>query len=231
MLPPEINAGLASLNFPPVVYPALTAYFTALGVVGYRLVPPGTPVPSTIKLSVDSIRPDTPVRTSRRSTRAENAIIAVLGTETSGMTTAALTKKIPTVKGEQFEPSLAALKEAGKIYSRGARWFIGAGPVTEPAVKTEPVTTTEPAKTAPRTRSRAGTGNGDSLADALLEAAGNLPPGSENKAYVDYLATKKGMTVRPNHAGIGLERHVRANRLVKQGQGYTLPAQAKDLAA
>jgi antitoxin HicB len=52
-----------------------------------------------------------------------------------------------------------------------------------------------------------------SLSDATLRAVQAHGEGATPKEVLDYLAREFGMTVRPNHLGIALQRHRRAGRL------------------
>ena len=52
-----------------------------------------------------------------------------------------------------------------------------------------------------------------SLADASLTAVRAHRKGASANEVLDYLTRKLGMTVRPNHLGMALQRHRRAGRL------------------
>jgi antitoxin HicB len=66
-----------------------------------------------------------------------------------------------------------------------------------------------------------------SLSDATLRAVAAHGEGATAKEIMNYLDREFGMTVRPNHLGIALQRHCRAGRLEnRDGRWYAPPAQA-----
>jgi hypothetical protein len=62
-----------------------------------------------------------------------------------------------------------------------------------------------------------------SLSDATLQAVGAHGQGATAAEVMDYLSHQLGMTVRPNHLGIALQRHRRAGRLENRDQRWFLP--------
>jgi hypothetical protein len=62
-----------------------------------------------------------------------------------------------------------------------------------------------------------------SLSDAILKAAQAHGEGATANEVLDYLSREFGMTVRPNHLGIALQRHRRAGRLENRDQRWYLP--------
>jgi hypothetical protein len=83
------------------------------------------------------------------------------------------------------------------------------------------------AKTAPtageRRRARGGQQvPGMSLSDATLKAVQAHGEGANAKQILDYLSREFGMTVRPNHLGMALQRHLRADRLENRDQRWYL---------
>ena len=71
-----------------------------------------------------------------------------------------------------------------------------------------------------------------SLTDATLEAVQAHGEGATASEVLNYLSREFGMTVRPSHLGMGLQRHRRAGRLENRDQRWYLPhsAQAKQSA-
>jgi hypothetical protein len=73
---------------------------------------------------------------------------------------------------------------------------------------------TAPAPAAPRGRARAAQpAQAVSLSDATLRAVQAFGEGATPSEILSYLAREFGMTVRPNHLAITLQRHRRAGRL------------------
>jgi hypothetical protein len=62
-----------------------------------------------------------------------------------------------------------------------------------------------------------------SLSDAILKAVQVHREGASANEVLDYLTRKLGMTVRPNHLGMALQRHRRAGRLENRDQRWYLP--------
>ena len=67
---------------------------------------------------------------------------------------------------------------------------------------------------------------GLSLSDATLQAVGAHGDGATAADVMEYLSRQLGMTVRPNHLGIALQRHRRAGRLENRDQRWFLPPSA-----
>jgi hypothetical protein len=63
-----------------------------------------------------------------------------------------------------------------------------------------------------------------SLSDATLKAVQAHGEGATASEVMSYLSREFGMTVRPNHLGIALQRHRRAGRLENRDQKWYLPA-------
>jgi hypothetical protein len=68
---------------------------------------------------------------------------------------------------------------------------------------------------------------GMSLSDATLQAVQAHGEGATASDVLDYLLRQLGMTVRPNHLGIALQRHRRAGRLENRDQRWYLPQSAQ----
>jgi hypothetical protein len=66
-----------------------------------------------------------------------------------------------------------------------------------------------------------------SLSDATLRAVQAHPEGATASDVMGYLSREFGMTVRPNHLGIALQRHRRAGRLENRDQRWYLPQSAQ----
>jgi hypothetical protein len=65
-----------------------------------------------------------------------------------------------------------------------------------------------------------------SLSDATLRAVQAHGEGATPGEVLSYLAREFGMTVRPNHLGIALQRHRRAGRLETRDSRWFLPQQS-----
>jgi hypothetical protein len=99
------------------------------------------------------------------------------------------------------------------------------------AVTTEKRGSARPAKTAPAVgegrRARANQQVlGVSLSDATLKAVRAHNAGATPREVLDYLSRQFGMTVRPNHLGMALQRHRRAGQLENRNQRWYLPPSA-----
>jgi len=84
-----------------------------------------------------------------------------------------------------------------------------------------------PAPAAPRGRAAAAQpAQAVSLSDATLRAVQAYGEGATPSEVLSYLAREFGMTVRPNHLGIALQRHRRAGRLETRDSRWFLPQQS-----
>ena len=91
---------------------------------------------------------------------------------------------------------------------------------------------TAPAPAAPRSRPRAAQpGPSVSLSDATLRAVQAHTEGATANEVLSYLSREFGMTVRPNHLGIALQRHRRAGRLESRDSRWFMPQQAASQSA
>jgi hypothetical protein len=80
------------------------------------------------------------------------------------------------------------------------------------------------APAAERSRSRsAQPAHAVSLSDATLKAVQAHGEGATASEVLGYLARELGMTVRPNHLGIALQRHRRAGRLETRDSRWFMP--------
>ncbi len=81
-----------------------------------------------------------------------------------------------------------------------------------------------PAPTAPERRARtAPSAPGLSMSDATLKAVEAHGEGLTAAEILNYLSREFGLSVRPNHLGIALQRHRRAGRLESRDQRWYLP--------
>jgi hypothetical protein len=89
--------------------------------------------------------------------------------------------------------------------------------------------TPAPAPAPQRSRGRgaapANPANQVSLSDATLRAVRAHPEGATANEVMGYLSKEFGMSVRPNHLGIALQRHRRAGRLESRDSRWFLPQQ------
>ena len=88
-----------------------------------------------------------------------------------------------------------------------------------------------PARTAPaaggeRSARRRQQAPAVSMSDAILKAV-QEDDGATANTILDYMSREFGMTVRPNHLGIALQRHRRAGRLENRDQRWYLPSSAQ----
>jgi len=91
---------------------------------------------------------------------------------------------------------------------------------------------TAPAPAAQRSRSRpAQPAASVSLSDATLRAVQAHTEGATASEVLSYLSREFGMTVRPNHLGIALQRHRRAGRLESRDSRWFMPQQAASQSA
>ena len=99
------------------------------------------------------------------------------------------------------------------------------------AVTTRKQTGARPTKIAPASDEKRSARGGQqaptmSLSDAILKAVQARGQGAAANEVLSYLAREFGMTVRPNHLGIALQRHRRAGRLENRDQRWYLPLSA-----
>jgi len=86
---------------------------------------------------------------------------------------------------------------------------------------------TAPAPAAARGRARAAQpAQAVSLSDATLRAVQAHGEGATPSEVLSYLTREFGMTVRPNHLGIALQRHRRAGRLETRDSRWFMPQQS-----
>jgi hypothetical protein len=116
---------------------------------------------------------------------------------------------------------LNELEIAERVLSR----FGKGGTTIEPRRRGRPARTAAPGLGERRTRS-AQPAHGVSMSDAALKAVEAHPEGATAADVLTYLSRELGMTVRPNHLGIALQRHRRAGRLENRDSRWFLPHSA-----
>ena len=116
---------------------------------------------------------------------------------------------------------LTELEIAERVLTR----FGGKANTTERRRRGRPASTAPAAdgKRSPRDAQQAPT---VSLSDAILKAVQAQVEGASANEVLSYLSREFGMTVRPNHLGIALQRHRRAGRLENRDQRWYLPPSA-----
>lgn len=118
---------------------------------------------------------------------------------------------------------LTELETAERVlarFTRGAR----APETAERRRRGRPPARTAPAPVAQRPRARAAQpAQAVSLSDATLRAVQAHGEGATASEVLAYLSREFGMTVRPNHLGIALQRHRRAGRLESRDSRWFLP--------
>jgi hypothetical protein len=113
---------------------------------------------------------------------------------------------------------LNELEIAERVLSR----FGKGGPPVERRRRGRPARATAPGAGERRARS-AQSAHGLSMSDATLKAIEAHPEGATAAEVLSYLSRELGMTVRPNHLGIALQRHRRAGRLENRDSRWFLP--------
>ena len=66
-----------------------------------------------------------------------------------------------------------------------------------------------------------------SVSEAILRAVQAHGKGATTNEVLSYVLREFGMTVRPNHLGVALQRHRRAGRLENRDQRWYLPPSAQ----
>jgi hypothetical protein len=122
---------------------------------------------------------------------------------------------------EKLGAQLTELEVAERVLTR-----FGRVETTERRRRGRPARTA-PAPAAPRGRAAAAQpAQAVSLSDATLRAVQAYGEGATPSEVLSYLAREFGMTVRPNHLGIALQRHRRAGRLETRDSRWFLPQQS-----
>ena len=99
--------------------------------------------------------------------------------------------------------------------------WIGAAPANN---QSSPFVPTKTAPVAGEKRNARGNQqrSGVSLSDATLKAVQAHDEGATASEVLNYLSREFGMTIRPNHLGMALQRHRRAGRLDNRNQRWHL---------
>src|SRR6201981_1535394 len=113
---------------------------------------------------------------------------------------------------------LNELEIAERVLTR----FVNTPGTIERRRRERPARTAPVAPEAPRARRRRQAPT-VALRDAVLRAAEAHRGGATANDVLTYLSREFGMTVRPNHLGMALQRHRRAGRLELRDQGWYLP--------
>jgi hypothetical protein len=135
-----------------------------------------------------------------------------------------LSERLARVEAERarLADQLNELEVAERVLTR----FGGKTVTTEKRRRGRPArTATAPAAERGRSRS-AQPAHSVSLSDATLRAVQAHGEGATASEVLGYLSRELGMTVRPNHLGIALQRHRRAGRLETRDSRWFMPQQA-----
>lgn len=116
---------------------------------------------------------------------------------------------------------LSELEITERVLSR----FGKSGAPVERRARGRPARTPAPSAGERRARS-APPAQGLSMSDATLKVVETHGEGPTASEILDYLSREFGLTVRPNHLGIALQRHRRAGRLVSREGHWYLPQSA-----
>jgi len=147
----------------------------------------------------------TRARRTRTSSKAAQAISALFTPD--GITKRAIVTGTG-FSAEKVEATLSAMQKSGAAYVKNSRWFDGPSPAKAANRKARTTKATGTKTTATKST------GGVSLSDGILRAVANArEQGAVASDILGYLSREYGMTVRPNHLGIALQRHRRANRL------------------
>jgi hypothetical protein len=122
---------------------------------------------------------------------------------------------------EKLSAQLNELEIAERVLAR----FEGKAVKTEKRRKARPAGTAPAAGVERRARSNQQV-LGVSLSDATLKAVQAHDEGATASEVLNYLSRKFGITVRPNHLGMALQRHRRAGQLETRNQRWYLPPSA-----
>jgi hypothetical protein len=127
---------------------------------------------------------------------------------------------------EKLSAQLSELEIAERVLTRFGR-------VETPARRGRgrPAARPAPAPTPQRGRARGQPAHAVSLSDATLRAVQAYPDGATANEVLGYLSREFGMTVRPNHLGIALQRHRRAGRLESRDSRWFLPQSQSAMSA
>lgn len=141
---------------------------------------------------------------------------------------------------EKIAAQLNELEVAERVLAR----FGGAGEASERRRRGRPARPASAPEAQPQRRGRGASrgaprgarrgreaASGMSLSEAALKAVEAHPEGLAPNEILDYLQREMGLTVRPNHLGIALQRHRRGGRLETRDSRWFLPQPAAGAAA
>ena len=117
---------------------------------------------------------------------------------------------------EKLSGQLIELEIAERVVKR----FGGKAGTTGKQVRAHPAAQTAPAAGEKRRARGKQLASTMSLSDATLKAVQAHDEGATASEVLNYLSRKFGMTVRPNHLGIALQRHRRAGRIENRNQRW-----------
>ena len=120
---------------------------------------------------------------------------------------------------EKLRAQLNELEVAERVLAR-----FGGKPATTGKRRIAPLAPTAPAADATRKAQGSQQMPGVSLSDATLKAVQAHGAGATPSEVLNYLSREFGITVRPNHLGMALQRHRRAGRLDNRNQRWHLPS-------
>jgi hypothetical protein len=118
---------------------------------------------------------------------------------------------------EKLSAQLNELEMAERVLAR----FEGKAVTTGKRARARPAKTPPVAGEKRRARGKQQT-PGVSLSDATLKAVQAHDEGATASEVLNYLSREFGMTIRPNHLGMALQRHRRAGRLDNRNQRWHL---------
>ena len=118
---------------------------------------------------------------------------------------------------EKLSAQLNELEMAQRVLAR----FEGKAVTTGKRARARPAKTAPVAGEKRRARGKQQT-PGVSLSDATLKAVQAHDEGATASEVLNYLSREFGMTIRPNHLGMALQRHRRAGRLDNRNQRWHL---------
>ena len=135
-----------------------------------------------------------------------------------------ISERLARLDGERTKlgDQLNELEIAERILTR----FGGKAEATERRSRGRPARTA-PAAGGERSARRRQQAPAVSMSDAILKAVQAHGDGATANTVLDYISREFGMTVRPNHLGIALQRHRRAGRLENRDQRWYLPSSAQ----
>jgi hypothetical protein len=114
-----------------------------------------------------------------------------------------------------------------EIAERVLNRFGGSADMAERRRRGRPARAAQPPRGQRRARGAQQPAPNVSLSDATLQAVQAHPEGADAGDILNYLSRQFGMSVRPNHLGIALQRHRRAGRLENRDQRWYLPQSAQ----